>query len=65
MTARDVVVAVIGLIIGWAGHILWYEVREWARDVTGHAHGFLWDLLAWVGVVAVCAGGLWWWSAAH
>ena len=54
MTGRDVFIAVVCLLVGWAGHMLWVEFMDWLHDLTGQAHGFLWDLCAWAGIVAIC-----------
>ena len=56
MTGRDIAIAVIFLALGWFLHMLWDEFTRWLYDMTGHVHGFLWDLLAWIGIAAVCLG---------
>lgn len=54
MTGRDILIAVVCLLVGWFAHVLWDEFTDWLYETTGRAHGFLWDLCAWVGLIAIC-----------
>lgn len=55
------IVGAVCLIVGWYAHILWDEFLDWLEDATGAAGGALWDLLAIVGIVALCGLGAWIW----
>lgn len=56
VSTADVVIYVCIFAAGWASCRIWESFLDWLYDVTGWAGGFLWDVLAIVGIGAVCVG---------
>lgn len=54
VTGRDVVIAVVFLVIGWVLKTLYEALMDWLYDAFGMARGLVWDLCAVAGIVAVC-----------
>lgn len=54
VTTHDMVIAVAFLVVGWLAHMGWQALCDLIMDATGRAGGFIGDLFAVIGVVAVC-----------
>ncbi len=53
VTTRDVVIAVMFLVVGWCGHILWDVVCDWLTDTFDAGRSMLYDLFALCEAVSV------------
>lgn len=54
VTTRDAVIAGLFLVVGWLAHRGWQALCDLLLDATGRAGGFIGDLFAIIGVLAVC-----------
>lgn len=60
VTTRDIVIAVLFLVIGWCGHILWDAICAWSEAAFDTGRGMFYDLMALAGAVAISVAiGYW------
>jgi hypothetical protein len=60
VTTRDVVIAVLFLVIGWCGHLVWDAICGWAEEAFDTGRSVVYDFFALAGAVAIAVGiGYW------
>lgn len=56
MTTRDVVIAIIFLVLGWCLCMIWSAVLDWIYNLTGWVGSWAWNAFAMIGIGTVVVG---------
>jgi len=56
VTGRDIVIAVVFLVVGWLLRTLWDAFVDWLYETHDIVTSFVWDACAVLGILVVCVG---------